>query len=116
MSEPKKRKPRRRKENARRGFKTFRASVEELRAVEQRAMKESIYSGSPVSSADIIRRGIGLVLASPIPGMKQEPEPSDCLVVDTVGEGKRCLTCKRDLVAFGTDPLVCAITNKEIVS
>lgn len=79
----------RRSGGARPGQKTFRAPPELLDALENRALAETVARGAEVGASDIIRRGIEWALAQPLPGAGRR----DCLVVATVGGGRRCLEC-----------------------
>lgn len=79
-----------------RGFKTFRAPEELLDRLEKRSMMETVRTGVDVSGADIIRRGLEMVLDTPLPGKEPDRLDRPCLIVDTVGGGRRCLSCKAE--------------------
>lgn len=74
--------------------KTFRAEPHEFEELEERAMEETVRLGVNVSMSSLIRRGMRMVLETPLPPHSREPK-IPCLFVETgfPGEYIKCLTC-----------------------
>lgn len=71
--------------------RTLRLTTEQSKALDDRSLMETAITGRDTSVSDLIRRGIDLVLSTPLPA--QGGRKDDCLVVKTVGGGLCCLAC-----------------------
>lgn len=79
-----------------------RVGAELLDLTEERAAELAFRTGIPVTTTDMVRMGLRLVLLQPLP---PAPVRSPCLLADTAGGGVRCIECGVE------NPSVCQSTG-----
>ncbi len=91
--------------------KSVRLSPDLIERIEERAMKESIALGLNVDFTTLTRRGLELVLKTPVPEL---PDIIECnLVPISQGKGTRCVTCG---ASAGGNDLNCSRLNGKVVT
>jgi hypothetical protein len=81
--------------------KTFRASSDFIYSVEDRALQESLRLGREVRFSELIRRGLQMVLDSPLPEPVTGPR-IPCALVPMAGGGVACVECRVSAPAKGS--------------